>query len=167
MIFAPAAAVRSTSTVMAVVINPLNFKTMEKIEAYKTSDPEDVATELMKFDKTNTQKDYQYMARSKESGKLEIGYVVVDKPWCYPPEAWRYYIVSNKFKPTGFCGGSTDLGLFKVEVLGETIVPFNQTANILYNKEIGMATELVDKCPDGNTIRVIGLEEEIPYELWS
>jgi len=122
--------------------------------------------ETIIFDILNAQHDYQFMARSCETGKLKIGYVVIDKPWYSPPDAWKYFIFSNNYGANGFCGGSSDLGLTKVEVLKETIVPFNQTAEVMYNKEIGVTTKLVHEIlGEEYVVAIINPEDDIP-ELW-
>lgn len=124
--------------------------------------------ELMKFDRSNKQEDFLFMARNKDTGKLEIGYVAIHKPWYSPPSSWVYYIIQDKYKPNGFCGGSSDLGLHKIEVIKDTIQPYNQINKILYNKEIGIPTTLTNNIFDEKeVVSVIQINDEIPYELWN
>lgn len=124
-----------------------------------------VKTRLV-FDRTNSQKDFQYIARSVEDGKLEIGYVAVDKPWYSPESAWKYYIISNEYDPNGFCGGSSDLGFSRVEVVKETIKPFNQVTEILYNQENDFTTILEQAGKDKNKTLIIEPEDEIFCGIW-
>ena len=127
-----------------------------------------MCTELMKYDKENKQRDYQYMARSIETGNLVVGYIVIDKPWYSPEKMWKYYIVENEYGSGGFCGGATDLGLKKTLVDGETVEPFNQIAKIKYNQELNDITELyVGNILNKTVIATINADDEIPYELWN
>lgn len=125
---------------------------------------------ILVFDKSNKQQEFMHMAKSLTTGKYEIGYIVIDKPWYSSESAWTYYIVKNKYGSGGVCGGATDLGLEQVIVDGTTAVPFTQTANIIRNQAIGMTTKLVKKSSafarDEDVIAVIKPEDKIPYELW-
>lgn len=126
--------------------------------------------EIIEFDKSNAQDDFQYMAVSVETGKYEIGYIVIDKPWYSNKRDWTYYIFKNKYGEGGFCGGAIDLGLSKVMVNPDTIEPFTQTAKIKYNQSIGFDSVLVkDFLGDANgdnVVAFIGTEDSIPFELW-
>ncbi len=126
---------------------------------------------LIKFDKNNKQEDYLFMAREKETGKLKIGYIVVDKPWQSQEKDWKYFIFYNKYNSNGFCGGSSDEGILKCEVLSDTIEPYTQISKIKYNKERGFTSVLVndifDYILDHQYICEINTEDKIPYELWS
>lgn len=129
------------------------------------------SVEEMMFDKENKQKDYQYMARNIVTNKLEVGYIVVEKPWYTMEDQWKYYIVKNKYGSGGFCGGATDLGFEKVLVDSSTIVPFNQTAHIKLNQETRFDSKLVKSfalsSEDEEVIAYIKVDDEIPYELWN
>lgn len=96
-------------------------------------------TEVLIYDKDNKQIGYQYMARDLVSGKLVIGNVVVEQPW-YQPK--HYFIYFNEYKSGGFCGGAINLGLKRVEVNPNTIVPFTQLAKIKWNQENGIRTKI-------------------------
>lgn len=130
-----------------------------------------MAKEVIEFDKNNPQDDYQYMAKNIETGKYEIGYIVIDKPWYSNSSDWTYYIVKNKYG-SGFCGGATDLGLEKVIVDSTSVESYTQIAQIKYNQSIGMDSVLVkdflgDDEDKNNIVAFIGANDDIPLELWS
>lgn len=129
------------------------------------------AKEIIEFDKTNAQEDYQYMAKGLADEKYHIGYIVVDKPWYSNPSNWTYYIVTNNYKPGGLCGGAIDAGLKQTIVDPNTIEPFTQIAKIKYNQNVDLDTLMVkdflvdDEEPD-NIVAFIGADDKIPVELW-
>ena len=132
-----------------------------------------MASMLIKFDPENKQKDFRYMARNKETGKWEVGYVVIDRPWFAPEDTCTCYIVSNKYGSGGICGGCSDLGFQWVAVDRNTVVPYTQTMEIRNHQDQGITVELVkDVWPSviddkNNMIAVIRPDDEIPYELWN
>lgn len=128
------------------------------------------ATSVITFDKENKQDDYQFMARSLKTNKLIVGWIVIEQPWYSHPREWKYYIYNNEYG-SGFCGGASDLGLKRELVNPDTIEIYNQTSAIKLNQERGFNTKLVNKFDlfnedENNVIAVIGIEDEIPYELW-
>ena len=127
---------------------------------------------VLVFDKDNEQNDYQYMARSCGNNELVIGYIIVEKPWYSSESEWKYYIVRNEYSSGGMCGGASDLGFKKILIDETTIEIYNQTAEIKWNKEHNIITELVDKYavfPEDSETRIayIDINDSIPYELWN
>ncbi len=125
---------------------------------------------IIVYDKSNKQKEYEYMAKSVEDGKYHIGYVAIEKPWYSNENMWTYYIIENEYKSGGMCGGAIDLGLKKVIVDKTTIEPYTQIASIKYNQSIGFDTLLVKKAyigddPD-NELTLIKANDKIPLKLW-
>ncbi len=115
---------------------------------------------LMKYDKENKQVEYMHIARDKNNSALKIGFIVIEKPWYSPESEWKYYMYSNKYKPGGFCGGAIDKGFSRVEVIRDTIVPYNQATEVLWNMENGIDSEFEDI---GITVKAEG---KFPYVLW-
>lgn len=114
-------------------------------------------TEVIVYDKENKQIDYQYMAREKTSGKLVIGNLVVEKPWY---QSKHYFIYFNKYKSGDFCGGVVDLGLDRVEIDPNTIVPFTQLAKIKWNQENGIETKVDQIKNSWNGYKIIGVSDK-------
>lgn len=122
---------------------------------------------IIKYDKKNTQKPFTYMARKVGSNEAVIGYVVIEKPWYSPESMWRYFIEYNDYKSGGFCGGCIDLGLKRVEVQKDTIIPFNQLAEIKLSQENGLDVRLKgNDLPGFRKEILIRATDEIPADLW-
>lgn len=129
-----------------------------------------MSVEIIQFDINNEQDDYKYMAKSIESNKYVIGYIVIDKPWYSNEKDWTYYIVSNEYGG-GYCGGATDLGLKGTIVDRSTIEQYTQIAHVKYNQSIGIDSKLIHEFdfinPDNEKqIVYIKSDDKIPYELW-
>lgn len=129
-------------------------------------------TSVITFDKENKQDNYRFIARDM-SGKLVIGWIVVEKPWYSPESAWTYWMYFNEYGGCGICGGASDLGLKRTQVNPETIKPYNQIEKIKYDLENGFKIKLLNKYyfnkdeePDDNVLAIINNTDEIPYELW-
>ena len=128
-----------------------------------------MAKEIMKFDKNNSQDNYQYMAKDM-NGKYVIGYIVVNQLWYSNEKDWTYYIVRNRYGRS-ICGGASDVGLEKVIVDLTTVEPYTQIAHIKYNQSIGVDTVLAkdflgDEDNQDNIVAFVGVKDEIPYKLW-
>lgn len=123
-----------------------------------------MASVLVRFDPSNKQEDFQFMAKEKDADKFVIGYIYIDKPWYSRPCMWGYFMLSNKYSNTGLCGGQEDIGMEKFQVDQSTIVIYNQIAAIVYNQFIGFDTHLVND--DDKIICVISPSDPIPYHLW-
>ncbi len=117
----------------------------------------------MRYDRANKQNNYKYMARSKKTNRLVVGYIVGDCHWYSHTDYKIYY---NEYAPGGFCGGAIELGLRSVDVDPNTIVPYNQMAEVKYNQENGFVT-LITNVGQSNRwdIRVMP-GGEFPYFLW-
>lgn len=127
------------------------------------------AIDVLQYDPNNKQEDYMYIAENM-SGELISGYIVVDKPWYSNESDWTYYIVHNVYGGGGICGGCTDLGLQKIIVKSDTIMPYDQIGMIKWNQNHGIDTKLVKKLclvGDEEVIAYIKASDEIPYELWN
>lgn len=129
------------------------------------------ATSVRIFDKTNKQKDYQFIAKDFEDKSI-IGWIVVEKPWYSPESNWTYWMYSNRYG-NGICGGASDLGFERVPINPDTIKPYNQIEQIKYDLECGMDVKLEKKfypfdedAPEDNILAIIHNVNEIPYELW-
>lgn len=128
--------------------------------------------DMMVFDKSNKQIEHRFMARSIETNKLIVGWVVIEQPWYSNPRDWTYYMYSNEYGSGGFCGGASDLGLRREIVDSDTIEIYNQISRIKFNQSIGIDTQLLkefdafDEKLD-NVIAIIRVEDDIPYQLWS
>lgn len=122
------------------------------------------------YDKENKQKDYRYMAKDMNGGYV-IGYIAIDKPWYSNENEWKYYIIKNEYG-SGFCGGASDLGFSKTLVDKETIIPFTQKAEVIYNLSVGIHTKIVKKFiafgyePKDNVIRYVKTYEDM-NGLWA
>lgn len=123
-----------------------------------------MAISVIYFDKENKQKDYQIVARDYNN-KLQIGWIVVEKPWYSSSSSWTYWLYSNKYG-SGFCGGAADLGFERIPVQPDTIKPYTQIETIKYDLELGMTIELKKELypfgdePEDNLIQVIHNEKK-------
>jgi len=123
------------------------------------------ATNILVFDKKNKQYDYQFMAKGINED-YHIGYVYVDKPWYSDESNWVYYIIEQKYH--GSYGASYEE---RIEVYKDTIIPFSQKAEVLYNQSVGMDTVLEKKFDlfddkKNNQVAFIKHNDKIPNKLW-
>lgn len=129
-----------------------------------------MAMSVIIYEKENKQKDYKFIAKDM-NGKWVIGWVVIEQPWYSQENDWTYYIVRNQYG-RGICGGASDLGLEKIIVDKNTIMPFTQKAEIQYDLDNGMTVRVDRKfycfdedAPKDNVLALIRPGECIP-ELW-
>lgn len=130
-----------------------------------------MATDIMVYDKKNTQQEMMHMAKSIKDNKYVIGYIVIQKPWYSPESSWKYYIYEEEYNGGGMCGGASSSGFEKVLVDKDTIEPYTQISSIKYNQSIGVDTKLVKSftwgdTPDEDVVCLVRTDDEIPYELW-
>ena len=121
------------------------------------------------LDKTNSAKNYKYIATEIDTDEEVIGNVVVEQPWYTSQDKWTYWMYTNAYGSGGFCGGATDLGLRRVAVYPETIRPYTQIETIKYHLSMDMTVVLAKTsvdCVNGKPLCTISSEDEIPYELW-
>ena len=121
------------------------------------------------LDKTNSAKNYKYIATEIDTDEEVIGNVVVERPWYTSQDKWTYWMYTNAYGSGGFCGGATDLGLRRVAVYPETIRPYTQIETIKYHLSMDMTVVLAKTsadCVNGKPLCTISSEDEIPYELW-
>lgn len=123
--------------------------------------------EFLQFDRSNKQFDYSYTGRSLLTNEFVVGYVAIEKQWCSNPDDWRYFIFQNKYIPGDLCGSLQHIGLEPISVDPKTIEPYNQITHIKHNQSLGIVSILLEDLKDENSvIAFIGLEDEIPLDLW-
>ena len=89
-----------------------------------------VGTPHYNFDSTNAQEPFTYMARIIGTKEIAVGYVVVAKAAYCPKNTWKYYIEYNDYRSYRCGVESAYLGLKRVAIDPDTIVPYNQLARI-------------------------------------
>lgn len=117
------------------------------------------------FDPENTQKPFTYMARAIGSNEIVVGFVVVERS-SYENE--KYYMEYNESENYGLNGVSVYLGLKRVTINPDTIVPYNQLAMIKAHQEYGYDI-LLDghNLPGLRASLKIAYNERIPNDLYA
>ena len=124
-------------------------------------------TSYYTFDAKNVQEPFKYMARATNTGEIVVGYVVVARIGYRPKDFGKYYMEYNECKGYGFDSDFAYLGIKRVEIDPETIVPYNQLAEIKAAQENGY-----DILLEGNDLPglrkelKIAYNEEIPQNLY-
>lgn len=126
-----------------------------------------VGTTRLRYDPLNLQEPYTYMARIIGSNEIAVGNIVIGKPAYSPKEYWKYFIEYNEYKGYGAGNRFVDLGLKRVEINPDTIIPFNQIAQIKMSQEEGYDVILEGKnLPGLRDNLLIAYNEEIPKNLY-
>lgn len=130
-----------------------------------------MASVVITFDPENKAEPFTYMAEKLDGNEYVVGNVVVEKPWCNQPQNHKYYIVTNEYNDSNFCGGRELTGFNMTAVNPDTIEPFTQIAKIKSCLRMNLTVELVKRDTDDNsltdTIAKIEPTENIPMHLWS
>ena len=127
-----------------------------------------VGTPHYNFDSTNAQEPFTYMARIIGTNEIAVGYVVVAKAAYCPKNTWKYYIEYNDYRSYGCGVESAYLGLKRVAIDPDTIVPYNQLARIKVDQEHGYDILLEgNDLPGLRTSLKIAYNEKIPEGLYA
>lgn len=127
-----------------------------------------VGTPHYNFDSTNAQEPFTYMARIIGTNEIAVGYVVVVKAAYCPKNTWKYYIEYNDYRSYGCGVESAYLGLKRVAIDPDTIVPYNQLARIKVDQEHGYDILLEgNDLPGLRTSLKIAHNEKIPEGLYA
>lgn len=127
-----------------------------------------VGTSTYNFDSTNAQEPFTYMARIIGTNEIAVGYVVVAKAAYCQKNTCKYYIEYNDYRAYGCGVESVYLGLKRVVIDPDTIVPYNQLARIKVDQEHGYDILLEgNDLPGSRTNLKIAYNEKIPEGLYS
>ena len=121
-------------------------------------------TSHLDFDSKNIQEPFTYMARVIGSNEIVVGFVVIERPRY---EMGKYYMEYNENENYGLGGTYVHLGLKRVAIDPNTIIPYNQLAQIKADQEHGFDILLNGHdLPGLRTSLKIAYNEKIPEDLY-
>lgn len=130
-----------------------------------------MASIVITFDPENKAEPFTYIAKKLDNDEYVVGNVIVKKPWCSQSQNHEYYIVTNNYNDSNFCGGREFTGFNMIAINPDTIEPYTQIAKIKNMLRMNFTVELAKKDADNNSLDDIIIEikptDTMPMHLWS